>query len=263
MAIPKKLRYFLENKKWYLRFRYSELFLNSWLKLRKDVRRYLQDQQHVYQNMLTSLPVEQSPVIFDIGANEGFHTQLFKNLGYNVIAVEPSPRNVAILKTRFSHDPMVEIIAAAVSDKCASATFIENTTDFALGTLSEKWSDVQKQEPGAGFNKIIVETVTLDHLITKFGKPVFVKIDVEGYEETVLAGLTQAIPLISFEAILPKFLPECERCIMQLAKLSSAATFSFSTGNQTEPDDFITWQEMVQVARNSTAVTLNILCKTF
>jgi len=44
-----------------------------------------------------------------------------------------------------------------------------------------------------------VEVATLDDLIAKHGEPAFVKIDVEGYEEHVLAGLTTRIPALSFE----------------------------------------------------------------
>jgi hypothetical protein len=44
-----------------------------------------------------------------------------------------------------------------------------------------------------------VETVVLDSMIATYGKPGYIKIDVEGFEYEVLKGLSQQVPLISFE----------------------------------------------------------------
>jgi len=40
---------------------------------------------------------------------------------------------------------------------------------------------------------------TLDALIATHGRPAFVKIDVEGFEADVIAGLSTPIPALSFE----------------------------------------------------------------
>jgi hypothetical protein len=44
-----------------------------------------------------------------------------------------------------------------------------------------------------------VAVTTLDDLIKSYGEPAFCKIDVEGFEEDVLAGLTRPLRGLSFE----------------------------------------------------------------
>jgi hypothetical protein len=44
-----------------------------------------------------------------------------------------------------------------------------------------------------------VPLTTIDGLIAEHGAPAFIKIDVEGFEAEVLAGLTTAVPALSFE----------------------------------------------------------------
>ena len=46
---------------------------------------------------------------------------------------------------------------------------------------------------------IEVPCTTLDALIAQHGRPAFAKIDVEGFEAAVLAGLSQPLPALSFE----------------------------------------------------------------
>ncbi len=41
--------------------------------------------------------------------------------------------------------------------------------------------------------------LTLDRMMAAFGPPRFIKIDVEGFEDRVLAGLSQGVPALSFE----------------------------------------------------------------
>jgi hypothetical protein len=62
------------------------------------------------------------------------------------------------------------------------------------------------------------EVVTLDTLIAEHGLPRFCKIDVEGYEEQVLAGLNTAIPMLSLE-FQPERLEAAQGCVERLQTL--------------------------------------------
>ena len=81
---------------------------------------------------------------------------------------------------------------------------------------------------------------TLDDLINRYGKPCYVQIDVEGFELPVLKGLTQSVPLISFECNLPEFTEETKEAIHRLVALSPAAEFNYCL---TEPPEALVSNE--------------------
>jgi hypothetical protein len=91
-------------------------------------------------------------------------------------------------------------------------------------TLAAEWQDARAREPGfAGVRwnrRVDVATTTLDRLIARYGMPAFVKIDVEGAEPTVLAGLGHAVPALSFE-YLPDALDHVRRCTARLTALGT------------------------------------------
>lgn len=73
-----------------------------------------------------------------------------------------------------------------------------------------------------------METTTLKQLITAHGSPFFIKIDVEGYESTVLRGLQRPVPYLSYEVNLPEFRPEGLECVRVLNGLADDGTFNYT-----------------------------------
>jgi hypothetical protein len=89
-----------------------------------------------------------------------------------------------------------------------------------ISTMSEKWKLKGRFSNDFTWSGIQqVEVTTLDKLIREFGVPHFCKIDVEGYEAQVLNGLSQPIPVISFE-FMTEFVDETNKCISKLASLA-------------------------------------------
>ncbi len=136
-------------------------------------------------------------LVFDIGANDGRYTGVFLELGGRVVAVEPNPSLAKMLHERYRLD----IEEVAVGAAPGSAELYLGEADI-LSTLSTEWMDIAREKHlGNQWSgeTLTVDVSTLDLLIEKHGLPRYVKIDVEGFEPDVLRGLSQPIPVISFE----------------------------------------------------------------
>ena len=261
--LPARLKNWLEKKRGYLRLRYSPGMLRLWLLLRPAVRAELRAQRELYLPLIKEY-APNGGTIFDIGANEGFLTGLFLEAGYSVVAVEPDRRNFLILQERFRHHPKVKLVQAAATDMPGRIGFFESNRGTAFGTLSVKWKNLRQQkrpqESLYAEETFIVDATTIDQLIDQFGVPAFIKIDVEGYEETVLRCLTQAVPLLSFEAILPEFREETESCVEQLERVRGGAEFGFSVANRFQ-SGFLSRAELVARLRALKPQTVEIFCR--
>jgi FkbM family methyltransferase len=257
-----QLKQWLEQRTWYLRFRYHPNIISFWLKFRKSVVKDLNAQMLLYQSALKDVDPK---LIFDVGANEGFITSIFNELRCHVIAIEPSPRNFSILKARFSDNKAISLIHAALSGDNEPQVFFENRKNYATGTSSEKWKQIGEVQFNAttfySADPIKIPAFTLDDIVNKFGMPGFVKIDVEGSEQTVLTGLTQPVPFLSFEAILPFFMNETLWCIEHLHSLSSNYRFNYVRRNRFVHDGFLPKEKIIESIKSLSSETIEVFCK--
>ncbi|MEO1511628.1 MAG: FkbM family methyltransferase [Planctomycetota bacterium] len=65
--------------------------------------------------------VSRGSLVFDIGANVGNRTGVFRQLGARVIAVEPQPHCLNRLRGSFGHDPEVTLEAVALGPELGQA----------------------------------------------------------------------------------------------------------------------------------------------
>jgi FkbM family methyltransferase len=146
--------------------------------------------------------VRRGDLVFDIGAHVGDRVASFRRLGARVVAVEPQPALVKLLRLFYGRRA-VAIEAAAVGRSVGATAMMINLDNPTVSTASAGFVRAARDAPGWETQRwsklVVVPVTTLDALIDKYGTPVFIKIDVEGFEEDALFGLSRAVKALSFE----------------------------------------------------------------
>ncbi|MEM7045396.1 MAG: FkbM family methyltransferase, partial [Pseudomonadota bacterium] len=147
--------------------------------------------------------LEPGDLAFDIGAHVGNRSRIWAGLGAKVVAVEPQADLAAFLRWKFEGRDDIMVVETALAASPGTASMHVDPTNPTVTTLSKAWIDQVTQ--GDGFDGVAwkppveIEATTLDRLIQAYGEPVFMKIDVEGFEAEVLKGLSQPIKALSLE----------------------------------------------------------------
>jgi len=159
-------------------------------------------------------------LVFDVGANIGNKAIQYVNLGATVVCFEPQPRCLDILRNKFKDNPCVYIDERGIADKPGTLTLAVCEYADTISTFSNEWQENGRfHTMGYRWNgRVQVDVVTLDDMITRYGCPVFCKIDVENFEYEVLKGLTQPIRFVSFEFAIETF-HNTKKCIDHLVSL--------------------------------------------
>jgi FkbM family methyltransferase len=145
--------------------------------------------------------VPEGRLFFDVGANRGEATSIALTAGYTkVVALEPAPVIFEALRANFGSDERVVCLDLAVSDSGGKTVTFYEAEEDGLSTLNVDWLTAEgARYEGKPYREVEVETTTMDLLIAEHGLPELVKIDVEGAEDWVLAGLTKKPDNLTFE----------------------------------------------------------------
>jgi len=137
--------------------------------------------------------------VFDLGANIGFYTRLFAGAvgpAGTVVAVEPARRALRLLRLNAGLcAATVHVVPKAVSGSVGRLFLYET-----------KKLDLSYCLPCGSASAAEVATTTIDCLAAEWGPPGLIKIDVEGFEDAVLAGARRTLesdnpPIVMFEHI--------------------------------------------------------------
>ena len=147
--------------------------------------------------------VKPGDLVFDVGSHVGDRIAAFRRLGCRVVACEPNPPLVKTLRLIYGRRANVSIEPVAVGAAPGEIEMKINVDNPTVSTASKDFLKASEGAPGwegQSWDKSIkVPVTTLDALIARHGVPVFMKIDVEGFEAEALAGLTQPVAALSFE----------------------------------------------------------------
>ena len=147
--------------------------------------------------------VKPGDLVFDVGSHVGDRVAAFRRLGCRVVACEPNPPLVKTLRLIYGRDANVTIEPVAVGAAAGEIELAINIDNPTVSTASRDFVKASQGAPGwqgqVWGKRVRVAMTTLDALIARHGTPVFMKIDVEGFEAEALAGLSQAVPALSFE----------------------------------------------------------------
>jgi FkbM family methyltransferase len=165
--------------------------------------------------------VRDGDLAFDIGAHVGNRSLALAKAGARVVALEPQDLFYRFLR-RFMPASVTVLPLAAGPPAVTEARLAVSRLHPTVSSLAKGFDKIGRND--ASFAHVNWDTAqhvrvtTLDRLVEEFGLPAFVKIDVEGFEDQVLAGLTRAVPALSFE-YLPATRDVTAACVERLAGL--------------------------------------------
>jgi FkbM family methyltransferase len=131
-------------------------------------------------------------VYFDIGCNIGEYTESLRRSHYDkIVCVDANPNVIQKVNERFSDDDKIVVLNRAVSSQKEDVDFYICNSCDVISTCDERLINDSRFTGRHNWDTIIkVPTISIDDMVNQFGKPEHIKIDVEGYEFSVIQSMT-------------------------------------------------------------------------
>jgi FkbM family methyltransferase len=133
---------------------------------------------------LSVLPARKRGVLVDVGAHWGSVSCLFAAHGWDVLAFEPDPTNRAVLEGRARYFPRIVIDPRGIgTGREDSQTLYKSAISTGISSLVPFH---ESHEPALEIELIDLASALLEHGL---GEVTVLKVDTEGYDLRVLAGM--------------------------------------------------------------------------
>ncbi|WP_152555706.1 FkbM family methyltransferase [Methylomarinum vadi] len=170
--------------------------------------------------------VRSNGLIFDLGMNNGDDTAYYLKKAVRVVAVEANPGLASEARARFDGEirsGRLSIHQLAIWNDYGRVPFHISRENSHWSSLESQWAD----RNGGGTEAVQVECVPLAHLFALHGVPYFLKIDVEGVDESVIDQL-EPLPYI------PAYISmeDCRFGFRYVEKLTALGYDGFKLSNQ-------------------------------
>jgi FkbM family methyltransferase len=186
-------------------------------------------------------------LIFDIGANRGLFSDECLRLYNNckIVMVEANPDLCEFLKKKYSEYNNIEVLNNLVSENDGEEIDFYLSDEYdVISTASLEWINNSRFSKNYNWNrKLKIKSIKIDTLVTKFGIPDLIKIDVEGYEFEVLKGMTNKYKDVCFEWAEEKY-EDTNKCCLYLENLGyENFGYIFTDNYMVKPNEFNKWSE--------------------
>ena len=184
---------------------------------------------------------------FDVGANVGNRIDPMLKIGARVVAVEPQEKCYKYLQSKFGSK--IQLVTKGLGESEGTMSFFVSNAS-TISSFSKEWIDAVKEDRFKNYQWEAVENVeitTLDNVIQQFGRPKFIKIDVEGFELEVLKGLSQPIGCISYEYTIPEQTEKAINCMKRIHEINPDIECNYSVGETMElaMNKWLSFDEMI------------------
>ena len=140
--------------------------------------------------------MKRGETLFDVGANMGQYSLIVAKLGLTVHAFEPESQNFALLCRNIGINNLGECVTAwplALSDKTGIDYFFVQSLQVG-GSCSSYGVEVNFHlQPKKYAVRQGCAAITMDEFSDAYGFPTHVKIDVDGLEHKVIAGMAATL----------------------------------------------------------------------